>query len=653
MSKPNRNSIASINSYNTLSKQYKYSSGNSLKNNSLSKKINSRKNTHSTSRSTLSEYSPSKGFYPKYLQNASKYTKKTEINNLNNSVRQNHTLTQSHSSNKMNIKRQEINLNFTVNSTTNQKVKKSKINPINLEKAAKKLNLILSLNNPKSKPKYQIDSDDSESEEEMKNKYTMNKTDKINKEQGKEDMLDKLGKLELLMGKLGNKRTGDTPKSNDHLKSSNIQNSTSSLATTAITKWNENLEVDLKKSTDKITYSVDFILSYQNNDLSLNDDRLSRKALTHVANFNRCEKIMSNPKKENKNIPIEKKNIQKETIPEFHRKNSKESPLFDSNFKKESIAKWARMDVTKELNEAISNVSEIKSTLQIDTAKSDITSILNTLTVDNYPSVKNNILEILLKAEINQTKFVEVLFKKAINEKYYVNLYTKLCNEINEEIMKKTGSQKSLIKNKIIEKASQIFNICVSKENLSDPETEIKIKKYLIGNVTFIGELIKVKILPIKAGFTCLENLVQKYKKETYVKYKLLHLEAFIVMLDNFGKSIYLKGKETYTQHINFYIDEVLSKIINDKCLPGFLKYRAINLIEKRNNNWEDSLYEKFSVAKGKGQQSLLPERKETSQNKTNKKSKISSKNIKENLEEEKEDSNHLSEELSSDDDKK
>ena len=80
-----------------------------------------------------------------------------------------------------------------------------------------------------------------------------------------------------------------------------------------------------------------------------------------------------------------------------------------------------------------------------------------------------------------------------------------------------------------------------------------------------------------------------------------------MVLLDNFGKTVFIKGKENDKQHINYYIDDILPNLSTNKNMPGFLKYRAINLTEKRNNKWEDTLYEKYSTAKGKGG-NILPD---------------------------------------------
>ena len=43
-----------------------------------------------------------------------------------------------------------------------------------------------------------------------------------------------------------------------------------------------------------------------------------------------------------------------------------------------------------------------------------------------------------------------------------------------------------------------------------------------------------------------------------------------------------------------------------DSDIPSHLKYKIINLIEKQKNNWEESLYEKSIIAKGKDNNLIL-----------------------------------------------
>jgi hypothetical protein len=70
--------------------------------------------------------------------------------------------------------------------------------------------------------------------------------------------------------------------------------------------------------------------------------------------------------------------------------------------------------------------------------------------------------------------------------------------------------------------------------------------------------------------------------------------------LSKFGKKIYESKNINNFKYLNYYIENNLNSILKNEDLPGFLKYKIINLIEKQKNKWQDSLYEKSILAKGK-----------------------------------------------------
>ena len=88
-------------------------------------------------------------------------------------------------------------------------------------------------------------------------------------------------------------------------------------------------------------------------------------------------------------------------------------------------------------------------------------------------------------------------------------------------------------------------------------------------------------------------NEIEKFKK-------YLCLEAIVNFLSKFGKKIYENKNINNFKYLNYFIGNSLNTILKNESLPGFLKYKIINLIEKQKNQWKDSLYEKSILAKGK-----------------------------------------------------
>ena len=144
---------------------------------------------------------------------------------------------------------------------------------------------------------------------------------------------------------------------------------------------------------------------------------------------------------------------------------------------------------------------------------------------------------------------------------------------------------------------------------VQDPvERETKLKKFVLGNVNFIGELINIQILSKKIVFQCIDNLFARFNKEEADKsLKMINLEAIVILLDNFGtllKAKEAKMKEEDKKEFNEKVTSYLKKLeeVNEKeqGIVQYIKYKIINLIERSKNNWEKSKFEKSIEAKGK-----------------------------------------------------
>ncbi len=305
-----------------------------------------------------------------------------------------------------------------------------------------------------------------------------------------------------------------------------------------------------------------------------------------------------------------------------------------------SLSKWARKDMTKEIEEAEKYIKELNIQMSKDNYKYQIIEILNTLTVDNYKNIFNKIIEMVFLSENNKNNIlelnkpeyllhnqcilVEVILDKATIEKGYVVLYAKLCADLFIEYIKLIKHNTNPeIKNQLFDgenlktiltsECRQRFDECISisslSNNMDNEEKEdffLNFKKKFLGNMNFIAELINVKILSQTKGFEFLNILYKRYKEiEKNDKIKYLNLEGAVTLLTKFGKIIVERQNPKHMQNLDNYMKDniypIISNDINEnKNLPHYLKFKIINLIEKKKNNWKDSLYEQSIIAKGK-----------------------------------------------------
>lgn len=379
----------------------------------------------------------------------------------------------------------------------------------------------------------------------------------------------------------------------------------------------------------KHRFNLEYMMSFKQWKISQETKQLSEELINHLAQFKKCEEeLPKNPKEYQKNHHNNKRDYDRGNK-QHQKKRDKDEPQNFSRSSSEvptptsatemSIGQWGRKDITKELEQAELFKEKMNEVEQRDPLKFQLTELLNILTVDNYEETKEAIFNMVQESVDHQEKFLDVLFTKAVNEKAFVFLYAKLCKDLDKKLPQKSDKimmnkkATSAMRSKLLDKSREIFKIENNTKfdsyiNLNDPdERELKMKKFVLGNVNFISELINIQVLSKKIVFQCIENLFKRYEKEDGDEIlHLINLEAIVIMMDKFGtlvKNQQKKIKPDDLKEFNSKIDEIienLDKIQLHKKLPGFIKYKIINLIEKKKDNWEESQFEKISVAKGK-----------------------------------------------------
>ena len=362
----------------------------------------------------------------------------------------------------------------------------------------------------------------------------------------------------------------------------------------------------------EFNFDYDYMISFENWEICQETKLLSDEFLKHLEDFKIVE--TEQIKQNNTNNKGKKKY--------YGDKRNKEEK------KKETVdlSNFGRKDFSKEISMAEQFKKKIDEEAEKDPIRFKITEYLNILTVDNYKSTSEKIYEIIEKDIENQEKFLDVLFNKSVNEKAFVGLYAKLCKDFDKKLPqkaplkddKKTDKVKkynSIMRTKLLDKCREIFKI-ENNEKFDEyikvqdkQERNTKLKNFVLGNVNFIGELIKIQILSKKIVKQCLNNLFARFNDaKSDESLKMVNLEAIVILLNNFGtllKEKEAKLKEDDKKAFNSVVDEYLQKLEeiinkNDTSIDQPIKYKIINLIDKSKNNWEKSKFEKSIEAKGK-----------------------------------------------------
>ena len=361
-------------------------------------------------------------------------------------------------------------------------------------------------------------------------------------------------------------------------------------------KIHQEKELELK---NKYLYSFEYLLQFENWEISNKTNLIPEETLNHI---NKMEEKL---KKYNKFY-------QK---PNFKNTNSNCNTSISSSSSNKSLSlePWARKDFTKETKLAEENVLKLKEFDEKSAIKNELREILNIMTHDNYEEKKLKILEIIKENVEYQDQFLDIFFLKAVSEKSYAELYAKLSKYLDTKLPQKREEKTklkkkpSLFRENLVDKCRYILKCENYDEYIheEDPEErKIKLKKFILGNVNFLMELVKIKILSKNIVPDCIDFSLKRYNKENNKVLKLIFVQAYIIFVDKFGSLIYKekmepeKSKEYKEKYEKIF--ENIKKMEKDPLIPGQIKYLLLNLIHKKNKNFEESKFEQSLKAKSK-----------------------------------------------------
>ena len=328
------------------------------------------------------------------------------------------------------------------------------------------------------------------------------------------------------------------------------------------------LKKEEKKEESQI-YSFELLMKYENMEISNKTDLLSKDVLNHIDSF----KIV---------VKYEQK---------F--KNGQKGEM------------WAKKDFTKEEKVAEENKKKLNESDNKDKDIKELREIMNIMTKNNYDEQKDIILKIIKDDEKLQEQFIKkVLFKKAVMEMPFAELYSELAKFLNKKLPQKSkkSEKSSLFREILIDECKKVLKATNFDEYINEEdqqEKEMKIKKFYKGNMNLVIQLVKVKLQAKRVVEDSFEFLLKRYKNEESKFFKTMLAETILLLIDKFGTFINTekgKVKDEDTKKYNKKLDEFiknLEEIKNDKALPGHIKFNIINLIEKRKNKYKESKFEK------------------------------------------------------------
>uniref|UniRef100_A0A8C8RHW6 Eukaryotic translation initiation factor 4 gamma 1 n=1 Tax=Pelusios castaneus TaxID=367368 RepID=A0A8C8RHW6_9SAUR len=227
-----------------------------------------------------------------------------------------------------------------------------------------------------------------------------------------------------------------------------------------------------------------------------------------------------------------------------------------------------------------------------------VRSILNKLTPQMFQQLMKQVTELSIDTEERLKGVIDLIFEKAISEPNFSVAYANMCRclmglkvpttdkpavTVNFRKLLLNRCQKEFEKDKdddeIFEKKQKEMDEAATPEEKARLKEELddardKARRRSLGNIKFIGELFKLKMLTEAIMHDCVVKLLKNHDEES--------LECLCRLLTTIGKDLdFEKAKPRMDQYFN-----QMEKIIKEKKTSSRIRFMLQDVIDLRRNSW-------------------------------------------------------------------
>ncbi|KAI4881286.1 hypothetical protein NFI96_032553 [Prochilodus magdalenae] len=227
-----------------------------------------------------------------------------------------------------------------------------------------------------------------------------------------------------------------------------------------------------------------------------------------------------------------------------------------------------------------------------------VRSILNKLTPQMFNQLMKQVTDLTIDTEERLKGVIDLVFEKAINEPSFSVAYGNMCSclatlkvpmadkptsTVNFRKLLLNRCQKEFEKDKmdddVFEKKQRELEAASSvseRERLQEEleEAKDKARRRSIGNIKFIGELFKLRMLTEAIMHDCVVKLLKNHDEES--------LECLCRLLTTIGKDLdFEKAKPRMDQYFN-----QMEKIVKERKTSSRIRFMLQDVIDLRLHNW-------------------------------------------------------------------
>ncbi|KAM6933794.1 eukaryotic translation initiation factor 4 gamma 1-like [Xenentodon cancila] len=227
-----------------------------------------------------------------------------------------------------------------------------------------------------------------------------------------------------------------------------------------------------------------------------------------------------------------------------------------------------------------------------------VRSILNKLTPQKFQQLMKQVMDLTIDTEERLKGVIDLTFEKAISEPDFSVAYANMCRclsglkvtitdkpapSVNFRKLLLNRCQKEFEKDKdddeIFERKQKELEAASGEEEKQRLIEELeegkdKARRRSLGNIKFIGELFKLKMLTEVIMHDCIVKLLKNHDEES--------LECLCRLLSTIGKDLdFEKAKPRMDQYFN-----QMEKIIKERKTTSRIRFMLQDVLDLRRNNW-------------------------------------------------------------------
>ncbi|KAM0048445.1 putative MIF4G-like, type 3, initiation factor eIF-4 gamma, MA3, MIF4G-like domain superfamily [Helianthus debilis subsp. tardiflorus] len=224
-------------------------------------------------------------------------------------------------------------------------------------------------------------------------------------------------------------------------------------------------------------------------------------------------------------------------------------------------------------------------------------SILNKLTPQNFEKLFDQVKQVNIDNANTLSGVIGQIFDKALMEPTFVEMYADFCSHLAVELPGFVDdNEKITFKRLLLNKCQEEFERGEREEeeaNRTDVEGEIKqteeeregkrvkARRRMLGNIRFIGELYKKRMLTERIMHECIMKLLSFHQKNANPDEE--DIEALCKLMSTIGEMIdHPKAKA----HMDAYFD-MMFKLSNNMALSSRVRFMLKDAIDLRKNRWQ------------------------------------------------------------------